>query len=267
MTAGRSPTGVSRKYDRLLTAVANHPGWVAFSGGVDSALLLRAVVEVDSSRAVALFADSLLQSQVDRDNVRCLVDQLGAQLRVVAIDPLSWPDFVANPRDRCYLCKKSVYRRFQTLLPQGTLLLDGTNRDDLAACRPGQRAIVELGVVSPLALADLSKAEVREAARWLGISNWNRPSASCLATRIPEGFAILPELLRHVESGEQLISTQGFGHVRMRLNNGQPENVTVELAKEEMEGLDFPARRDRMDKGLRGLGIVRLCFVGREGVI
>lgn len=266
MTAGQSPTGVFKKYDQLLAMVAANPGWVAFSGGVDSSLLLRAVVDVDPSGAVALFADSLLQSQVDRENVGCVADRLGAQLRVVAIEPLRWPDFVANPQDRCYLCKKSVYRQFQVLLPLGAGLLDGTNRDDLDASRPGRRAIDELGVVSPLALAGLTKGEVREAARRLGLPNWNRPSSSCLATRIPVGFAILPELLHHVEAGEQLIRAQGFGHVRLRLNDGRSDDVTVELAREEMAAPDFSARRVCMDRELRRLGIVRLCFAGREGV-
>jgi uncharacterized protein len=258
---------VIRNYDQLLAVVAANPGWVAFSGGVDSTLLLRALVEVDPARGVALFADSPLQSQIDRENVGRLAAQLGAQLRVVAIAPLLRPDFVANRPDRCYLCKKALYRQFQTLLPAGTQLLDGTNCDDLAAGRPGQRAIAELGVVSPLALVGLSKAEVREMARWLGLPNWNRPSSSCLATRIPEGYLILPELLRQVEAGEQLIRIQGFGHVRLRLNNGRPEDVTVELAREELEGCDFSARWGRLDQELLALGIVRRCFVGRAGVI
>lgn len=264
MTADRSHAGVTYKYDQLLAFLADNPGWVAFSGGVDSTLLLRALVEVDPSRAVALFADSTLQSQVDRENVKNVADRLGAQLRVVEFAPLLWPDFVANPRDRCYLCKNAVYRNFLTLLPQGAALLDGTNHDDLAACRPGQRAIVELGVVSPLALVGLNKAEVREAARRLGLPNWVRPSSSCLATRVPEGFAISPELLRHVEAGEQLIKAQGFGHVRLRLNDGRADNVTVELARQEMAGSDYPIRRDRIESELRRVGIVRICFVGRE---
>lgn len=264
MTVGPSPTGIFQKYDQLLAAVADNPGWVAFSGGVDSTLLLRALIEVEPSRAVALFAYSILQSQVDRENVGHLADRLGAQLRVVEIAPLGWPDFVANPWDRCYLCKNAVYRRFQALLPRGAALLDGTNRDDLAACRPGQRAIVELGVVSPLALVGLTKAEVRETARRLGLPNWDRPSSSCLATRIPEGVAISPELLRHIEAGEQLVKAQGFGHVRLRLNSGRLDDVTVELSREEMTGLDFPARRDRVAGELRRSGIVRICFVGRE---
>lgn len=266
MTVDLSPAGLFRKYDRLLAVVAANPGWVAFSGGVDSSLLLKAVVEVDPSRAVALFADSPLQAQVDRENVISLAAWLGAQLRVVAISPLLWPDFVANPCERCYLCKKSTYRSFQALLPEGVLLLDGTNLDDLDAVRPGQRAIDELGVVTPLSLAGLSKAEVREAGRWLGLPNWNRPSVSCLATRIPEGFAILPELLRHVEECERLVRAEGFGHIRLRLNDGRPDDVIVELADEEMAGPEFPARRERIDERLRRAGVVRLQFVGRKGV-
>lgn len=266
MAGGLPPVSIVRKYQQLLAVVAANPGWVAFSGGVDSTLLLRAVVEVDSSQAVALFADSPLQSQVDRENVRALADQLGARLRVVAVAPLLGPDFLANPRDRCYLCKKTVYRYLQDLLPRGAALLDGTNLDDRDAGRPGLRAIAELGIVSPLALAGLTKAEVREAGRMLGLPSWNRPSASCLATRVPEGSAILPELLRHVEAGEEVVRAQGFGHIRLRLNGGRPDDVTVELANEEMAAPDFPARRECVDEGLRRMGIVRLLFAGRPGV-
>jgi uncharacterized protein len=266
MTTDLAPDGISRKYERLLAVVVANLGRVAFSGGVDSTLLLRVLIEVAPSRAVALFADSVLQSQVDRDNVSWLANRLGAKLMVVAISPLAWADFAANSPARCYLCKQSVYRRFLALSPPGTLLLDGTNLDDLNASRPGQRAIEELGVVSPLALAGLRKAEVREMARWLGLPNWNRPSSSCLATRIPAVFPILPELLRYVEEGECLIRAMGFGHVRLRLNHGRTEDVTVELAEEEMLGRDFPARRDSIAAELRMLGVVRVSFVGRPGV-
>lgn len=266
MAADLSPADLFRKYDRLLAVVADNPGWVAYSGGVDSTLLLKAVLDVNSFRAVALFADSSLQAQVDRQNARCLADFLGVQLQVVEVDPQLEPNFSANPPDRCYICKKSVYRRFQSLLPLGISLLDGTNRDDLVAVRPGHRAIKELGVITPLAMAGLTKPEVRETSRRLGLPNWNRPSASCLATRIPEGFAISPELLRHIEECEGLIRALGFGHIRTRLNNGRPDDVTVELAYEEMDNPSFMRRRGRIDRELRRAGIGRLLFVGRGGV-
>jgi uncharacterized protein len=266
MSVDLSPNEISRKYDQLLAVVAANPGWVAFSGGIDSTLLLRAAVEVCPSQTVALFADSPLQSQVDRENIGYLVDRLGVRFMVVEITPLLWPEFVVNPPDRCYLCKKSVYRKFQTLLPHGASLLDGTNLDDLAAGRPGQRAINELGVVSPLALAGLSKVEVREVGRWLRLPNWSRPSASCLATRIPEGIAITPELLRHIEACERAVRFKGFGHIRVRLNDGRFDDVTVELASEELGDGDFSARRTGIEAELARLGIVRLRFVGRDGV-
>jgi len=266
MAAAPSSQDVFRKYEILLASVAARPGWVAFSGGVDSSLLLKAVAEAGPSAAVALFADSPLQSRFDRENVKQLSEFLGVQLQVVEVAPLLLPEFALNPGNRCYFCKKSIYRQFQLLLPPGRALLDGTNRDDLETCRPGQQAMDELGVVSPLVEADLRKAEVRELARRFGLPNWSRPSSSCLATRIPEGFPVTPELLRYIEERESLIRARGFGHIRLRLNDGGREDVTVELAREEMDLPDFSGHREAISQAFRQIGVVRIRFVGREGV-
>ena len=266
MPAVNLATSLARGYERLLAVIAENPGWVAFSGGVDSTLALKAAREVNYPPAVALFADSPLQSEFDRDNVKRLADQLGLQLLVVPFDPLAWVAFTANPSDRCYLCKKVIFGQFQTLLPAGLVLMDGTNRDDLDADRPGHRAIVELGVVSPLALAGLIKTEVRQLSRWLGLPNWNRPSASCLATRIPGGITIIPKLLRRIEECERLVRCRGFGHVRARLVAGQLDDLIVELAREEMDRADFSSRRESISEDLKGVVCGEVVFISRDGV-
>lgn len=267
MREGTLASGLARGHERLLAIVADNPGWVAFSGGVDSSLVLKVASEVNSFPIVALFADSPLQSEFDRDNVKRLADQMGVQLLVVPFDPLAWPDFVANPDNRCYLCKKAIFGQFMNLLPAGVgVLLDGTNHDDLGADRPGYQAIVELGVVSPLLLASLTKLEVRQLSKWLGLPNWNRPSASCLATRIPGGTTIARELLRYIEDCESVVRRQGFGHIRVRLVTKQPGDLIVELAREEMAREDFSFRRGKLADALRDRVKGKIIFRGRDGV-
>ena len=266
MPVGNLSASLARCYERLLAVVAANPGWVAFSGGVDSTLVLKAANEVNSLPVMALFADSPLQSEFDRDHVKRLADQLGWQLVAVPFDPLAWPEFTANPGDRCYLCKKAIYSRFLTLLPIGAGLLDGTNGDDCGAVRPGYRAVVELGVVSPLVVAGLPKSEVRQLARWLGLPNWNRPSSSCLATRIPEGVKISENLLRRIEVCEALVRRHVLGHIRVRLVGGRPDDLVVELAKEEIARADFSVIGVRIREDLERLLVRDVIFSGREKV-
>ena len=255
-----------RKFDHLLRLLSAKPGWIAFSGGVDSTLLLPAALEAIPSETGAFFADSLLQAEVDRENSRRLAEHLGARLRIVPFQPLARPEIVANSSERCYLCKKAVYREFLKLLPEGMVLMDGTNMDDAAEERPGRRALAELRVETPLLAAELGKAEIRNLARQLGLPNWDRPSASCLATRFPRDMPIDSELLRHIEVCEAMIRRFGFGHVRVRPVTGAAGHFQVELAREEMGRADFPSFRRRISDALLGVGVGHLDFIGREGV-
>jgi uncharacterized protein len=254
------------KLTRLLRSVAAKPGWVAFSGGVDSTLLLRVALEVNPRETVAIFADSPLQAMVDRENVKRLAAGLGAPLHILPLQPLNWPEFVANSAQRCYHCKKTVYREFARLLPPGLVLLDGTNRDDARAIRPGRQALSELAVETPLLAAGLGKEEIRTLAFRLGLPNWDRPSASCLATRIPTGITITADRLSLVEACEAAIRTLGFGHIRVRPVSGGQRHLQVELAGEEMTGRGFSWARQRIAAALREIGAGRLDFVGRDGV-
>jgi uncharacterized protein len=225
-----------RKYEDLQGIVARVPGVVAFSGGADSSLLLKAAVDVFGKEAAAFFADSVLQTDADRDNAVETARLIDANLRVVEFSPLQWPEFAANPTDRCYLCKKKVYLLFKNLLPQsGMVLYDGSNLDDLRQDRPGRRAIIELDVKTPLVEAGLNKADVRRLGKFLGVPTWNRESASCLATRIPAGTPITAENLGLVVRYEDILIAAGFPGVRARLCADDSRSIKIEIKQSNME--------------------------------
>ncbi|MDF1578029.1 MAG: ATP-dependent sacrificial sulfur transferase LarE [Desulfurivibrionaceae bacterium] len=236
-----------RKYETLREIVADVPGVVAFSGGADSSLLLKAAVDVFGEGAPAFFADSVLQSDGARTNAIRAARRIGADLRIVELVPLQWPEFTANPPERCYLCKKKVYTLFKDLLPQSDMaLLDGSNLDDLQKERPGRRAIAELGVKTPLVEAGLAKADVRRLGKLLGVPTWNRESASCLATRIPAGTTISAENLGLVARYEGILIGAGFSGVRVRLCEDDSRSLKIEIKESEMKRFSQPKVRESL---------------------
>lgn len=207
------------KYHCLVAALrkAGH-GAVAFSGGVDSTLLLKAATEAYGADALAFHARSPVQKLRIQERVRLTCQQLGCALQIVDLDPLSWSEFAANSALRCYHCKKKIYTYLTSLLPFGYKLLDGTNLDDLCQDRPGLLAVRELQVQMPLVEAGLTKREIRSLCREFQLACWNLPSESCLATRIAGGVAITPGLLQDVECGENFLEARGFPGCRVRLD-------------------------------------------------
>ena len=230
---------------------------VAFSGGVDSTLLLRVAYDIlGPENVTALHAASCLIPDSDRLKAEALVtgpqgrdvpvswvpgmaqerpQGIGCPYRAVQVDPLLWPEFVANSEQRCYFCKKNIYNALQTEIRQEdhpAVLLDGTNSDDLQEHRPGLQAIRELSVGTPLAVAGLNKQDIRSLARKLGLPNWNQPSNSCLATRIPVHQEITLPLLGRIAQAEQFLQDRGFTGCRVR--PGQ-HTVVVQVMTRDLE--------------------------------
>lgn len=192
---------------------------IAFSGGVDSSLLLKIAHDALGKNTMAMFADSVVQPEKERQDAVDTAQSIGACLKIVAFDPLALAEFTANQARRCYYCKKSIFSTFMELARQQDFpcLADGTNHDDLSQDRPGAQAVAELGVKNPLAEAALTKGEIRQLSRALGLSTWNKPSASCLATRIPTNTIITAADLAMVGKAEHYLHDLGYHGCRVRL--------------------------------------------------
>ena len=242
------------------TIRSGNGGAVAVSGGVDSTLLLKVVCdEVGRDNILALFAHSVLQPAGEREHVVELAETVGCRLEIIEAHPLDWPEFIENPPDRCYRCKKKIYSLFLERLAQYNLsiLMDGTNVDDLSDTRPGLHALAELQVVTPLADIGLHKQEIRSLSRHLGLPNWNRPSASCLATRIPSGRVITEALLDRVAQCEAVLDSLGFFGCRARLAG---DDVLIELTAGDTARFVDPAVRESVVNRITALGIDRVLL-------
>ncbi len=190
---------------------------VAFSGGVDSSLLLAAAVEVLGKNVIALQASSVLMPAAELEQGRKFVSQLGTRLKCVDFAPLADNNFSKNFHERCYICKKKMYQCFLNVLSTDVCLMDGTNTDDLNTDRPGLKAIKELEIRMPLVEAGFNKVMVRRLSRELGLSCWNAFSSSCLATRIPFGRKITEKQLALVSQAENFLNGLGFAGCRVKL--------------------------------------------------
>ena len=212
------------KLQKQMLVYAQGDVLVAFSGGVDSSLILKLAVQAAAKtghKVYGIMMHTMLHPMGEVEDARVTAEQIGAEFRVLEIDELKGADILDNPVDRCYRCKKYLFRN---LIEEGeklgvSVMMEGTNEDDLHVYRPGLRAIRELGIHSPLAEAGMTKAEVRRLAGELGISVSNKPSMPCLATRFPYGTRISYEAMRKVDEGEAFVRSLGFYNVRLRIHN------------------------------------------------
>jgi uncharacterized protein len=242
---------------------------IACSGGVDSTLLLKVTQDVlGHENTIAVFADTPLLPPDEGDAVKEVVDLIGCRLLKVSLDPLSWPEFAANPLERCYLCKKKIYQTFQEKLSEINyhVLMDGTNLDDLSDFRPGLKALDELNIKTPLAEAGLTKKEIRQFSKDLNLPNWNKHSSSCLATRIATDQQISQKKIDLVRRCENVLQTFGFMGCRVRISN---DSVIIELLEEDIERFAQEATRQAVLRKFNDYSIekVFLNMAGRKGIL
>jgi uncharacterized protein len=206
---------------------------VAYSGGIDSSLVLRIAHEQLGSHAVAVTAVSASLAQSDLLEAQDIAREIGVEHVRLESSETDDPRYRRNDPQRCYFCKTNVY---QTLIDYAgregySWILDGTNADDLGDHRPGLRAAREHGVRSPLQEADMGKDEIRAWARELGLSNWNRPANACLSSRIPYGSEVTPEKLAQIEAAEAVLRGLGFREFRVRHHD---QVARIEVSKDEL---------------------------------
>lgn len=224
---------------------------VAYSGGVDSSLLLHMAHEVLGDRAVGVLVVSPLIPDDERAEAEVIARKIGAPLAILEIGDLEDPNILANTPERCYFCKASICDLLKAHAAQHgyRAVVDGSNVDDLGDYRPGQRAARECGMRSPLQEAGLTKAEIRTLAREAGLPNWDRPSSACLASRIPYGTPITNKALSQVGEAEGMLRDLGLRQLRVRHHG---DVARLEILPEDFDTV--LAHRDAIVKALNDLG-------------
>ncbi len=204
---------------------------VAFSGGVDSALLAAVAHQVLGNRALSVTADSPSYPAAHRELALAVAGQCGLRHEFIATSEMNSPDYTANPSNRCYYCKQELFGRLTALARARGLsaVVDGNNADDRGDYRPGREAAREHGVRSPLDEAGLTKSDIRQLSRRLGLPTWDEPASACLSSRIPYGAAVTVEKLRMIEQAEDVLHSLGFRHCRVR-HHGEIARLELDAA-------------------------------------
>src|SRR3982075_1543559 len=224
---------------------------VAYSGGVDSSLLLKLALDELGDRAVAVLASSPAYPDSEQREARLLAGSLGARLVEVSTDEVELEAYARNNPDRCFHCKEELFDKLEPVQRELSLLhlAYGATADDAGDHRPGHGSAVRRGVRFPLLEAGMGKPEIRAAARELGLPNWNKPSFACLSSRIPHGTPVTADALRRIEAAEAGVKALGFSQVRVRHHG--------DVARIEVDGADIErliAERERVVAAVRKAG-------------
>lgn len=231
-----------KKVQKLRSAIDEYTNTniiIAFSGGVDSSLLLKIACEAASRKHKKVYAVTIhteLHPMNDLTIAKRVAEEAGAEHLIIKVNELQEAGINKNPENRCYLCKKYLFSKIRELAYtlNVNLILEGTNEDDLYVYRPGIKALKELGIISPLAEAKMSKKDIRKLAGEYGISVANRPSAPCLATRFPYGTELSYEEMKRVEEAEEYLKSLGFYNIRVRVHR---ETARIEIDSIDMDKL------------------------------
>lgn len=223
------------KYEKLKEDLIKYKGVsVAFSSGVDSTFLLYAAHDALGDNALAITAESNSFPKRESMEARDYCKELGVKQLICHPEELQIEEFVNNPVNRCYICKKEIFTQIIKLAKEYNtgIVVEGSNLDDNGDYRPGHQAIKELGVKSPLRDCGFTKAEIRELSNYFNIPTWDKPSYACLASRFPYGDKITAEKLDMVDKAEQYIMDLGFRQVRVRIHD---KIARIELLAEDMD--------------------------------
>lgn len=241
------------KLDNIIKDLLKDKFVLAFSGGVDSALILKLASKFrrEENDVVAMFFYALSTTDEELENAKILAKKMNVKLIVKEVDILTDENIINNAKDRCFHCKSLLFKeaiKLKDELGYGSVV-DGTNTDDHKVYRPGLKALKSLGVVSPLNMAGLSKADVRDYAAKLNLEVSKKPSAPCLLTRFPYGAKITKDKLKRVEAGESFLRGLGLEKFRLRDHEG--------LARLEIQDKDLEkvlAKKDDIINKLKDLG-------------
>jgi len=233
---------------------------VAYSGGVDSTCLLALAARAVGDRVLGAIADSPSLPRTSLRQALAVAARIGARVEVVATSEFENEAYLANPPNRCYFCKAELFSRLEKIARDRgcRAIAYGENADDCADLRPGSRAAAEFQVLAPLRAAGLSKAEVREISRALGLPTHDAPAQPCLSSRIPHGTRVTGHALSMVEQGEEFIRSLGFKIFRVRFLEGPPPTARLQVAPAEM-GL-LADRAEIIETGLRNAGFASVSI-------
>ncbi len=245
---------LKNKRDRLAAILKNLDSLVvAFSGGVDSTLLLAAARDALGDRVLAVTAESPIHPRAETESAISLARRLGVRLVRFRSGEMALPDFRANFKGRCYLCKKSMLAEVLKIAAEHNIphVAHGANLDDLDDFRPGFKASKEMGVLAPLMDAGLAKADIRALSKAMNLENWNKPAMACLASRIPYHTTITPEILGMVEQAEIVLKDLGFKACRAR-HHGTA--ARIEVPPDDISRMLDESLRKKIVRRLRDIG-------------
>lgn len=245
---------LQEKYDRLVMQIKAYGSvMVAFSGGVDSTLLLKAAHDAlgDQAAAATVCASWVPDRELKEADEFCRKENIRQFLCRVEADEID--GFTANPPDRCYICKKALFQSMKDLADREgfAVVAEGSNMDDLGDYRPGLRAIQELQIASPLRGAELTKEEIRILSREMNLPTWKKPSFACLASRFVYGEEITDKKLHMVEMAEEWMMKEGFSQFRVRVHGMM---ARIEILPEQFPRIMEQERRERLYHVMKELG-------------